>query len=292
MLLCKCLVRKRISEKNGEIKILFTGQNVEWRTINSQTSNVERKTDAFFDSLITRLQSEGDYCFVSTYPLFSPVIGLRTILEKKVLWNVSHEPFNNYWSIRAWLEAKRARKQFSNSLSQTCIWQEIASSKSTVSRLNMKDTLTFFRSLFGEAAKFMVMAEKILKEEKPDLILVQNEYCLWEKSLIVAAKAQKIPVLAIQHGIIHEFHTGYLHWSDEFMLSLPFKNITLPDKIAVYGEYTKNLLIQCCNYPKDSIIVTGEPRYDILSERKYSKDKFISSYNLDSGKDWFTNNSI
>ena len=42
----------------------------------------------------------------------------------------------------------------------------------------------------------------MIENEKPDLILIQNEYGGFEQALVIAAKFKNVPTIAIQHGII------------------------------------------------------------------------------------------
>ena len=52
----------------------------------------------------------------------------------------------------------------------------------------------------------------------------------------------------------------------------------------VYGTYHKHLLTEISAYPKHSVLVTGQPRYDALYEAKetYSKQEYLKRYDIDS----------
>src|SRR5262245_35279494 len=52
-------------------------------------------------------------------------------------------------------------------------------------------------------------ARRVLAELRPLAVLLANEYNRTE--WIAAARAEDIPVAAVQHGIIHPWHPGYIH---------------------------------------------------------------------------------
>ncbi len=104
----------------------------------------------------------------------------------------------------------------------------------------------------------------------PLLILLQNEYGWRERSLLVAAKENGIPTLAIQHGIIIPTHKGYMYTKEEispnpsqYSLHCP-----IPDFTAVFGESYLDLLTKVSSYPSNRVIVTGPPRYDSTYQRE------------------------
>jgi UDP-N-acetylglucosamine 2-epimerase len=125
----------------------------------------------------------------------------------------------------------------------------------------------------------------MIKAEKPDLILLQNEYGSNERCyLVTAAKLENIPQLALQHGVIHPTHVGYRYAQDEISrdgcVTSPY--CPIPDITAVYGPYHKDILTKVSAYPKDSVVVTGQPRYDILyhANKIYDKEIFFKKYKI------------
>jgi CDP-glycerol glycerophosphotransferase (TagB/SpsB family) len=127
----------------------------------------------------------------------------------------------------------------------------------------------------------------MLMSEKPNVIIIQDEYLWTVKSyLVIPAKLQNVPTLALQHAIISPSHEGYIFLKGEIepngCFKSPFNQIA--DKTAVYGEYYKHLLTNLSAYPEESITVTGQPRYDILASVKnsYSKKDFIDKYHIPS----------
>ncbi len=117
--------------------------------------------------------------------------------------------------------------------------------------------------------------ENLLKIIDPDVILVEEEYGFFERQLIVIAKKQNIPTIALQHGLIHLNHHGYIT-KDQTARE------NLPDITCLYGEADKELLLNHSIYSPDQLVVTGSPRYDIIyhADRIYSREKFCTGNNI------------
>ena len=78
------------------------------------------------------------------------------------------------------------------------------------------------------------------------------------KSVLDAARQNKIKTLGIQHGSIHPLHPSYMFTPSDR------KRKIVPDITLVWGAYWKRLLIEKGNYPEDSIKITGQIRTDII----------------------------
>ena len=78
------------------------------------------------------------------------------------------------------------------------------------------------------------------------------------KSILDAAKSQKITTIGIQHGTIHELHPAYIYSREDQ------KRMIVPDYTMVWGQFWKEFLIEKGNYKPESLIVTGQIRTDII----------------------------
>jgi hypothetical protein len=70
---------------------------------------------------------------------------------------------------------------------------------------------------------------------------------------IAACKRHGIPVTELQHGTLSG-HPFYIY-PDSY--KQVFERILLPDRIAVYGEYWRRLLVSDSIYPEDRVVVAG-----------------------------------
>lgn len=278
------------SEKTN--KILITSQNINWRTIQDVHNKNVKKGDAFFDSIISLLRKNRENEIITTYPLGYSVSDLRTIIDKrKNKKDIVHKPFEFYWSFDSFRKGIKAKKKF------TRMWDQLRTDDQFKGLFKYNNIVFdylekrlehYFTIVFGIMVENIEMAKRLIEEEKPDVIILLNEYGRFERALIIAAKLNKVPVLAIQHGVIHPSHKGYMYKNGEISSQGNVRSpyCPIPDITAVYGTYHKDLLINQSTYQKNSVIVTGQPRYDILhfANDIYDKNSIFNHFNIDPNK--------
>ena len=257
------LCQKNLQKNRKRKKAIFTAQNVNWKTIIDYEKLKSRKTDLFYDSIISQLESTHE--IVGVHPLGQNLGGgIRVLIDKMLNWDVRHNPYELFWSPGIWNEERRASTHFRSTwktlyddktLKRLCQYQEKDLYNTLFHRLRF-----YFSSVFPMLVKYIEMGKKMIEAEKPDLILLQNEYGSFEHALVIAGKLKNVPTVAIQHGIIIPVtHFGL------YMFNKAFKDqMTLPDKTCVYGSYYQDLLVNKSIYDSNQVVVTGSPRYDML----------------------------
>lgn len=277
--------RSNKNYRNNVPRILFSAPDINWRVVRDYVTKEIKKSDALFDPVIKKLNS--NYRLIGVYPIIF-INSLKVLADKVKNWDIPHKPFDIYWSLDAWKKEKEAFKYFREvweNLKDDEIFKELCvyNGKSLYEPIKRELELYFY-VLFPLAVKYIEMAKRMIEIENPDLILVENEYGIFERALVIAAKLKGIPVLAIQHGVIHPYHRGYMHAKNEISPkgSVRSPYCPIPDKTAVYGEYYKELLTKVSAYPEDSVVVTGQPRYDILyyANEIYSREEFLKKYKI------------
>jgi hypothetical protein len=267
--------------------ILITVHDRDWKNTSSPAGE-KWKGDMFFHSIIGDLQKRG-FKVVTVTPLKADLMGgFKTLVSrmKHQRPNLIHREFNSYWSMKIWKMEKDAKNAFKGN------WREASENKELVSVLRKAgleaDLPYYFHNIFGWVAKSIDMARNLVDIEKPDFILVSSEHGIIQKSIMVAGKMRKIPTMALQHGTIGTVHKGYLSWKGSISESGDIKSpfCPIPDKTAVFGPYYVDLLTKISAYPSDSVVATGQPRYDALvgAGRVYNRDKFCGRLNLDPKK--------
>jgi hypothetical protein len=124
--------------------------------------------------------------------------------------------------------------------------------------------------------EYIELSKEILRIEKPDIIVVASEISKDNKALVLAGNFTNTPVLAVQHGFIFDADDYLIDYSctEKELYEEPFKESIFPQKFAIYGDATKNILLKEIKYPfKERIEVTGQPRYDDLIKKKEVFDK-------------------
>jgi CDP-glycerol:poly(glycerophosphate) glycerophosphotransferase len=98
-------------------------------------------------------------------------------------------------------------------------------------------------------------SQRLLAELRPAALLLANEYNRTE--WIAAARAEGIPVAAVQHGIIHPWHPGYIHRTRP-------AELLLAERTYVFGRWECRLLVERSCYRPDEVVVGGSPRLDYV----------------------------
>lgn len=94
-----------------------------------------------------------------------------------------------------------------------------------------------FRSMISRYLALIHLMNDLLDRVKPKLILEVCSYNLSSRALTYAAKRRGIPVIEIQHGVINEYHAGYIYRHK-------IVEDDIPDGILVYGEAYKDILLK------------------------------------------------
>lgn len=289
------VLRKRTNDySQKKYTVLITGEDLEWRPILNPYQKKFRMVDQFFDSILEKMENAEKYNVVSIYPLKYPIYrSIFTIINKYKNWNVRHIPFNYYFNAKCDKKRNKYKKYFKN------IWADIENDQILNDLLNgfdhfqahaIKQKLSYYftyhnsENVFSEFVKKIEMADNMIDSIQPDVILLEEEYGVFERSLLIAAKSRNIPTIAIQHGVIHEFHKGYIFKDNEISpdLSISFPYTHIADITAVYGEYHKMLLTKVSSYPNNSVVVTGQPRYDRIDSLKknYNRNEFFQYWKI------------
>jgi glycosyltransferase involved in cell wall biosynthesis len=118
---------------------------------------------------------------------------------------------------------------------------------------------------------------------RPKVILTSCEYCKMGRAAVAVANKENLPTVALQHGIITPRHEGYIFSkSEEISMNDAVNSRPLPRYTLLYGPGYCDVLINSSTYPRNSLIITGQPRYDYLYEvsQSFDKDKFLDEMKL------------
>jgi hypothetical protein len=103
---------------------------------------------------------------------------------------------------------------------------------------------------FARQRRELLVAERVLETLRPRVLLTG-----WEASRtawLEAARAQGVPTVSIQHGVIYPNSPDYYR--------RPGPGLVRPTVMCVYGAYERRLLVEECGYPPHEVVATGSPR--------------------------------
>ncbi|MBM3254349.1 MAG: hypothetical protein FJZ16_08865 [Candidatus Omnitrophica bacterium] len=285
-ILGKLLTGSHTIKSNGLPKIMAVSYTGLWRP-HPQLEGRERirTQDVILGDILTSLRNI-HFDLVALYTDSSLFIDLKTIVEKNSAERGLWKPIETYLTFGIIKTAFSASRRYKKE------WNKLQNSQEFISSLNYKgiplfDSLKdYLRTIFEqntfERVLLIELMERAIEVEKPVLILVAGEGLSLGKAAVIVGKLKRIPTLAVQHGNLNPNYPEPLHIKDEISARIAPEYCPLPDKTAVYGPWTKKVLIQDCNYPEGTVVVTGQPRYDILAkaDKIFSKDEFCLRYGL------------
>ncbi len=95
----------------------------------------------------------------------------------------------------------------------------------------------------------------LLRTLRPAGVLLADEY--HRQDWLTAARAEGVPLAAIQHGMIYRGHNGYVHRERP-------DSLALPDRTYVFGDWERAVLTDGSVYRDDEVRVSGSPRLDLV----------------------------
>ncbi len=113
----------------------------------------------------------------------------------------------------------------------------------------------FARIVLPARLREVARERRLLESLRPAALLTVDEYGRTE--WLSAARQAGIPVVAVQHGIIHPWHPGYQHRTRPAVRAVPQRTYT-------FGEFERRLLLEAGEYRPDEVVVAGSPRLDLV----------------------------
>ncbi|MHA1978776.1 MAG: CDP-glycerol glycerophosphotransferase family protein [Candidatus Hodarchaeales archaeon] len=255
----------KMKEKPGVIVISY---DAAWVATPSYLSGVVRKSDHLKDSVMEFLKDKVNFFGTSSFRYRKASV--KIALERALFWDYSYSILNTNWTPKSWLKQKKSHKYFRKQ------WKTIEKDQS-FKKLCKFDDLNLYSPIINEFKYYFFFLlplciswvetfTSMIEKYDPSLVFISNESGHSEKSLIIAAKNKKIPILAIQHGVIVSSNRGYIFSKKDISKNgfhkSPFNPIA--DKVAVFGTQYMDLLMNTGNFPEGSVVVTGNPKFDKL----------------------------
>ncbi|MFC1729982.1 UDP-N-acetylglucosamine 2-epimerase [candidate division KSB1 bacterium] len=268
------------SKKKGR-KILTNTYTSSWQNIINPVTGEQKRDDILLGPIVNLLRKKENVTVADVD--YTPTLGLGIMKERKD-WCVPCEYYLNRKVERKTRRTKRSLKR---------LWKLLKNDKKFTSSFHykgynmhplLKKKLRFmFKSRLPEAARFIELMDRIAGKENPSRVFAIDETGLVGRSLLVGAKRNNVKSIAMQHGVVPEGSFEYIHLKKEM------KGKTKPplaDITCVYGNQTKEFLVKRGCYPKESIKIAGQPKYDLLAnaDKFFKKSEIYKELGLDPKK--------
>ena len=112
------------------------------------------------------------------------------------------------------------------------------------------------RASFAGQIRNVGRLRSLLARLRPTAVLLADEY--HRQEWLTAARLEGVPTVAVQHGMIYRWHTGYMHADRPPVLRLA-------DRTYVFGDWERRMLTDVSVYRSDEVRVSGSPRLDLVA---------------------------
>jgi len=281
-------------------RVLFVCYFINWRK-NSNPKIKMPKKDIQLGDIIEKVKEHKVSVNILNY-YDSKVINIPVLFEKMKYQKESSEIMEKYISLKTIINSFYAVKNF------YIKWKKLQTDRKFGDLLQELEKLTNMskNSLVDElklgvcyympkTLLYIEIMKEAIKINKAKVIVISYEEGPVGMAALISGKSMKVPIIAIQHGIIGKFYPWYIREKGEISTDIDDINkLPIPDKTLVFGPYDKKVLTEISSYPNDSVVVVGRSSYDILAKADeiFNREKTFEKLNLDRKKKlivWTTN---
>jgi hypothetical protein len=266
----------RLPPSSGRRRILFLSHAAFWQKRRDPTSGEILEHEHYFDRLIPEVERDPglEAMVVAVGP--TTAFRRRKASDRLLEWAQLGAPeerylhlnrFTSLGVLRATLRsAREARRAWRSLRKSPGAHEAFAHRGVSFADLSGRDLGATLLLQLPWAVRSYEEMRTALQRLAPATLCLYAESSGWGRAALLAAQAEGIPSLALQHGILYPKYYSYRHAADEAACPLP-------DRTAVFGEAARRLLLSLGRYPPDSLTVTGSPKFDALVEAATAVDR-------------------
>ena len=119
----------------------------------------------------------------------------------------------------------------------------------------------------------------LFKKQKPRTIFIPNEKSIYSQAIIAASKLANVKTIAVQHGVIYDYHIAYSLENIEEKIEK--HGLLLPNYMLTFGKITKEILSKK-GYPENKLKIFGNPNFLNLEkiEQSLKTKDLYKKYNI------------
>ncbi len=141
----------------------------------------------------------------------------------------------------------------------------------------------YFNTRLEAHARDFELIKEMIDFENPELVVYSSDIDEFGRMLFYFCRQKNIPTIAIQHGTLPKTIPLFIYKKFELK---GYTAPPMPTKLVLYGEYYNDFIKKIGNYPKEGIVVCGNPRYDYykIMKETHIREEFFREFNLDKEK--------
>jgi len=256
--------------------IVVVSDHLNWRPESERKKVSPGKNDVALGRVLDRLNADVSSRVVFADFLSFAGLGLRAIAEKVGRFGrIDYRPIEAYVGKQVlkdvWMHAHLSRSK----------WEEVKDSPAlrTAAMFEGVDLwdaastkMTFFFLFWLPLAIYYTEAmASFIRREKPDVVVLVGDQGVYGRCFLAAAQALGVPTVGVQSRVISKDDRQYTHRAGAVAATGRFVGTTLcpiPERTAVFGELSRQILVGAGGYPEDRVVVTGQPSHDLLDDMR------------------------
>ena len=265
-------VRRLLGKHNHKkVDVLFLS--------NIRFSTHDEHNNQLFGKLISELDKQNVNCKVLRYEVVEQTSNLFRYIKKYMLEKESY--IGDYYSPLHFLRVE----QNMNKLSRK--WKQLKKECSLKEKFSWKNYNFFklfeprleliFSALAYLAADTCQITKTIKQKEDYSVLVIDHEDNMYGKGFMLNGSNK---TLGLAHELIYPGTMSTYIKSEKARNKLLPCWRPLPDIKCVWGEYSKKVLLDSCNYNSENIVVTGNPKFDDLLTKEFNCEGIIKRLSL------------
>jgi hypothetical protein len=259
------------SKNDARGRILVITEVSNWRKDFDYELKRYETRDIFFHNIIRKLLGLNyDVTVVDFENRPDKLLKTYTINKsRQESFGVPVKPWEKYINFKIIMRSRQASRRFNE------LWKQLQASDDfrksleyngvSLYELIRHDIADLLGSLKAYTAVTLIEAAKrAIEEERPNIVLMHDEYGALQLSFIHAARAKGIPTVSLQHGLISEEQISYVHEPEHISGERHDLLFPIPDKMCAWSEDARQDLIEIAKFPQSVPVITGDPKIDFL----------------------------
>ncbi|MDD4874186.1 MAG: CDP-glycerol glycerophosphotransferase family protein [Dehalococcoidales bacterium] len=273
----------------NNIKNLLLFSPAVWTNIRDLNSGELRKGDPHLNEIIVQLKNEYR---ITGVDVPSGDWGLKIMRNKIHQQQFIFKPFESYISLKTFLKAFKTAGKLHGEYNKLQSLKGLKKHLSyngipLYSLLEANFSLFFSSGYLAMMLAYIELAKRMISEERPSAIIHYGDLPDCGRAVFAISKTSNIPSILLQHGLYDNYSPYFNHLKSDIGDNSR-SNICcpIPDKFAISDSYTRNILVKRGNFPESDVIITGQPRYDIMAYpgTLLDKQRTLKTLNLDPEK--------
>jgi len=283
---------KPVRQEGAPVRtIAVVSDHLNWRPESERKTVSPGKNDVVLGRVLDRLNEDGSSRVLFADFLSFAGLGLRAIAEKTGRFaRIDYRPLEAYVGKQVlkdvWMHAHLFRSKWEDVKDSPALRAAASFEGVDLWQATSAKMAFFFLFWLPLAIYYTDAMASFIRSEKPDVVILVGDQGVYGRCFLAAAQALGVPTVGVQSRVIARDDRQYAHRAGVVPATGRFVGTTLcpiPDRMAVFSELTRHILVSAGGYPENSVVVTGQPSHDLLDDMRGDGARARICYRLSIG---------